>query len=63
MPDELTFTDSQGNSYTWDEIDKWDNCPNCGGSLNHGTWIPTMTSDYECEDCDFSISYPHDRPN
>lgn len=36
-----------------------DKCPDCGGNLDHGTFLPTMTSDYDCEDCDFYITYPH----
>jgi hypothetical protein len=34
-----------------------DQCPDCSTPLDHGTWIPTMTSCYECLDCDFSIEY------
>ena len=34
-----------------------DQCPDCSNELDHGTWIPTMTSCYECLDCDFSIEY------
>lgn len=34
-------------------------CPNCGEGMDHGTWIPDMTSDYECPNGDFSITYPH----
>ena len=54
---------SNGVEYTWDEIEAWDSkCPVDGAEMDHGTWIPTLMDDYYCSDCQFTIEYPHYKP-
>jgi len=63
QPEEPLFMGSNGVEYTWDEIEAWDSkCPVDGAEMDHGTWIPTLMDDYYCSDCQFTIEYPHYKP-
>lgn len=56
------YMGSNGTEYSREEIDELERkgCPVCGEELDSGCWIPTMTANLECINCDFSIEYPYE---